>query len=435
MAKSTYARRSAIGDVLGTIQRETNAYAQKGLPSIAWNGRGYGVAWEDARTGNPVVYFALLDARGRRTRQEVPIGNAVGAVPLGDLPPSLVWTGSEFAVAWRNASPGNGEIFFARVDESGSRIGTPVRLTNDAADSSSPSLAWTGTEYGIAWTDTRSGSTQNVYFARVSALGAKIGSDVKLTTASYPTYDQAPSLTWTGSEFGVVWQEFSLTPPEYRVRFARLNASGTRIGTDVTITSNTSGDSWLLDLAWNGSEYGLAWYDARTGNNEVYFVRILCCGEDRDGDGVAACDDCNDLVAAAHPGATEICDGLDNDCDGAIDEGFATPGAVSGLSFDADRVTLRWNEEPAADRYDVVKGTWDRSGSSGGDFSASVSACGADDLTSASLTDAALPADGGGIFYIARAQAACRNGTYDSGAVSQVRGRDAGVDASAASCP
>ena len=50
-------------------------------------------------------------------------------------------------------------------------------------------------------------------------------------------------------------------------------------------------------------------------------------GFDLDADGVSLCDgDCDDLNASVYPGAIEICDGDDEDCDGAIDEGFDIDG-------------------------------------------------------------------------------------------------------------
>ncbi len=46
--------------------------------------------------------------------------------------------------------------------------------------------------------------------------------------------------------------------------------------------------------------------------------------------------DCNDQSAAAHPGAPEICDGLDNNCNGQIDEAGAQGCSVFYLDADGD---------------------------------------------------------------------------------------------------
>ncbi|MFT4977426.1 MAG: hypothetical protein ACI8S6_003331, partial [Myxococcota bacterium] len=43
--------------------------------------------------------------------------------------------------------------------------------------------------------------------------------------------------------------------------------------------------------------------------------------EDADGDGFSAAEDCDDSDAAVNPDAAEVCDGVDNDCDGDIDVG------------------------------------------------------------------------------------------------------------------
>ena len=54
-------------------------------------------------------------------------------------------------------------------------------------------------------------------------------------------------------------------------------------------------------------------------------------GTDSDGDGVGACGDCDDANPAVYPGATEICDGVDNDCDG-----LANAGGFSEIDVDGD---------------------------------------------------------------------------------------------------
>jgi Putative metal-binding motif/FG-GAP repeat len=46
--------------------------------------------------------------------------------------------------------------------------------------------------------------------------------------------------------------------------------------------------------------------------------------DDQDGDGVLAIDDCDDNDSSSFPGATESCDGVDNDCDGEVDNGVTT---------------------------------------------------------------------------------------------------------------
>jgi len=66
---------------------------------------------------------------------------------------------------------------------------------------------------------------------------------------------------------------------------------------------------------------------------------------DRDGDGYSIYDDCDNNNSSIYPGAQEICDELDNDCDGLTDEGltidqdkdgYSTPDSCKGTRDDCN---------------------------------------------------------------------------------------------------
>ncbi len=59
-------------------------------------------------------------------------------------------------------------------------------------------------------------------------------------------------------------------------------------------------------------------------------------GPDHDGDGWPKAEDCDDANAKVHPGAPELCNGGDDDCDGLVDEDDATDASVWYADADGD---------------------------------------------------------------------------------------------------
>jgi len=305
-----FARIDAAGTKIGSDVRVTTAAADSRYASLVWAGGAYGVAWTDGRDGNNEIYFARIDAAGSKIGSDLRVTNAASDSTYA----SLVWTGSAYGVAWQDNRDGNYEIYLARIDAAGNKIGADVRVTNNASGSGSPSLAWTGSEYGVAWDDLRDGNYE-IYVARLDAAGSKIGPDARVTNS--PSYSGLPSLVWTGSEYGVAWRDQRDGNDE--IYLARLDAADSKIGPDLRMTSDAS-FSESAALIWTGTEYGMAWRDDRDGNAEIYVGLARCC-DDADADGWTECaGDTNDQDPAIHPGATEICDGRDNDSDGTIDE-------------------------------------------------------------------------------------------------------------------
>jgi len=80
------------------------------------------------------------------------------------------------------------------------------------------------------------------------------------------------------------------------------------------------------------------WWDTSSTSNDEHGTPGAAnydCQSDLDGDGYSTTD-CDDGDASVNPGATEVCDGVDNDCDGSIDEAGATGGSTWYADADGD---------------------------------------------------------------------------------------------------
>jgi hypothetical protein len=251
---------------IGGDIRVTDAAESSSHPSVAWTGNTYALSWQDLRDGDLEIYAARLSASGIKLGSDVRIMDAPGL----SLGPSVVWSGRELLIAWRDESAGGGsQLFFAQVDAAGNEIGQETQITTQAMLMLSQSIAWTGAETLALWDDNRNGNF-DIYGARIDSSGNKIGDDIRITTDGAGGIE--PSLAWNGSEAGMTWQ--SERGDEESIYMTRLTAQGEPIGSEMRI-SNALGTSKCADIVWTGSQYGIAWLNDQLGIETIYFARVL----------------------------------------------------------------------------------------------------------------------------------------------------------------
>lgn len=304
---------------LGSDQRVTNASFLSVNPSLAWDGRGYGIVWRDNRdSGSHNIFFQRVDANGTTISSQLALtvsdgnerawprivwngtyygvawaentgfgsrivfarvdlnGNVVGTkVLLGDTPntrnsidPDIAWTGTEFDLVWSSSNGAGSSVWFARIGPDGARTSIDVLAYDAAANSDRPRLAWSGSLLGVAWVEGSAGAA-DVWFGRIDRLAGLVTGAIKVSNVGF--INSGPSVAWSGSEYAASWSDSRFSNDEIFLR--RLSSAGALVGTELRVTNN-AGASSRPSLVWTGAEYGLTWEDDRSGDTELYYARV-----------------------------------------------------------------------------------------------------------------------------------------------------------------
>ncbi len=231
-----------------------------------------GVAWQNRNTidGNDEVNFRLFDAAGNATSELRPVTENLGASWF----PSLAWTGSEWGVAWNDDRDGNIEIYFTRLDATGDRLEGDRRITDAPGASFAPSLIWTGDAYIVTWWDARADPTEMFAARLVPGDNTTIGPEVRLRPGEY---GQVGMLARSGERIGLVWHSFldGIVSPV----FALLDPDTGALLTAPLPLSDGGVEIDLESLAVTGvgaDGFAVVWADDRNEDVEIYFTRVTC---------------------------------------------------------------------------------------------------------------------------------------------------------------
>jgi hypothetical protein len=238
-------------------------------PSIVFNGTEFAVAWSDGQYDPAEIVLRRLNAAGQ-TLGLAPtrITNVAGTATL----PSLVHLGpgNGYAVAYNENNGGLVNAWFQRISVNGAALGGRFQVNDGQGNANAPRLvALPDATYGITWYDTRDNNTE-IYFAQLAANGIIDGPQVRVTNTALAS--TLPAITLAQGGFMLSWTE-RLAADNDEIFAQRLGPAGALLGAPVRV-SNALGGSFRAAVAHDGNQLGLVWYDRAFGaQDEIVFAR------------------------------------------------------------------------------------------------------------------------------------------------------------------
>jgi hypothetical protein len=170
------------------------------------------------------------------------------SIPIQYIAPTI-WNGNGYTIIWVN--PSDGDIYFTLLDTQGKKIGNDAVVnTAGSGPNAAPVAAWNGTNYGVAWI-----KNDLVTFTLLSATGQKLTPDTQVSTNS--NRHKIVDIVWNGTEYGLALADFveSLWPTT--IYLIRVSSTGAKIGSDITLSATGVSIYDPIHILWNGNQYAI----------------------------------------------------------------------------------------------------------------------------------------------------------------------------------
>jgi hypothetical protein len=221
---------------------------------LVWTGATYGTAWEDRRTTSYDIYFNQLDVFGKKLHADLRATTTDGFT----IDPSLIYSGTQWLLAYANEDQGNFTIFTQRISEKAELVGEPTAVSPLSIDARQPRLSENSTGIGLFY---YSSTDERLVYLRLDGTLQASGDPIPLP------FEKPADTTvrWNGDRYIVAWTpkpKDQDVPVANAVWAMSLDATGRTIEVPRVVTAGAS-IARSPTVVGLGDRFMLVWADDR----------------------------------------------------------------------------------------------------------------------------------------------------------------------------
>jgi len=264
-----------LGSLASGLAEPSSDERQVGRPAVASDGARFLVVVRDDTPGT---------LRGLFVSTQGVIESSFDLGVDGRMP-VLAYDGENYLLVYQSLSSLG--IDGMRISGEGARLGAPFHIISGGVQfNSAPALAFGGDTFLVVYSRGE-GFQDDVFASRISRQGVVLGETL---VSGGPGNQTSPSVDFDGEDFFVVWQDARndlMDGTNTDIYAARVSIQGEVVDPDGIAVASTSAPELIPDVAFDGANHVVAWFEARIlnfiGDGDIRGARVRADGTLLDG--------------------------------------------------------------------------------------------------------------------------------------------------------